>query len=134
MGGSGCNTYCSICLRHISINLFPTLRRKSIEYSTGNGIICNACGGCGDCDVGMSCNFNWKSKMEYKFCKWKCLESREIVVYLLVYKLFKSRYNLSADYNLVLSDPLSLELVDKLTSQLDLHIHITPGVLLIRII
>jgi hypothetical protein len=72
--------------------------------------------------------------MEYKFCKWKCLESREIVVYLLVYKLFKSRYNLSADYNLVLSDPLSLELVDKLTSQLDLHIHITPGVLLIRII
>jgi CRISPR/Cas system CMR-associated protein Cmr1 (group 7 of RAMP superfamily) len=69
--------------------------------------------------------------MKYKLCKWKCLESREIVVYLLVYKLFKSRYNLSVDYKLVLSDPLSLEFVDKLTSPLDLHIHTTRGVLLI---
>jgi hypothetical protein len=72
--------------------------------------------------------------MEYKLCKWKCLESLEIVVYLLVYKLFKSGYNLSADYKLVLSDPLRFEFVKKLTSPLDLHIHITRGVLLIRVI
>jgi hypothetical protein len=68
---------------HILINLFPTLRRKSNEYSTRDGNICNARGD--DHVGGISCNFHWQSKMKNKLCKWKCLEFREIVPYLLVH-------------------------------------------------
>jgi hypothetical protein len=68
----------------ILINLFPTLRRKSNEYSARNVSICNARGD--DQVAGVSCNFHWQSRMKNKLCKWKCLEFREIVAYLLVHK------------------------------------------------
>jgi hypothetical protein len=69
---------------YILINLFPILRTKSNEYSARNGSICNARSG--DRYAEISCNFHLIFKMKNKLCKWKYLEFREAVVYLLVYK------------------------------------------------